>query len=95
MKIEILLSFKEKLGNQVAFIAKGKPVTARKFKQEIISKIKQLSKNPYSNRKSIYFDEPEIRDLIFKGYIVVYVIDETKKTIFVFGFTKFEDKPFG
>jgi len=95
MKIEILLSFREKLGNQVAFIAKDKPVAARKFKQEIISKIKQLSKNPYSNRKSIYFDKPEIRDLIFKGYTVVYVIDEIEKSIFVFGFTRFEDKPFG
>lgn len=94
MKIEILFSFREKLGSQIAFIAKDKPVAARKFKKEIIRKIKQISKNPYSNRKSIYFDRPEIRDLIIKGYTVVYMIDETKKTIFVFGFTKFEDRPF-
>lgn len=95
MKIEILTSFREKLGNQIAFIANDKPVAARKFKIAIIKKIKQLPQNPYSNRKSIYFDRSDIRDLIFKGYTIVYKIDETKKTIIVFGFTRFEDKPFG
>jgi plasmid stabilization system protein ParE len=94
MKIEITLSFREKLGNQLKFISKDKPEAARKFKKEIIKKIKHLAQNPYSNRKSIYFDRSDIRDLIFKGYTVVYKIDETKKTIFVFGFTKFENNPF-
>ncbi|MDO8952077.1 MAG: type II toxin-antitoxin system RelE/ParE family toxin [Draconibacterium sp.] len=94
MKIEILMSFREKLGNQIIFIAKDKPVAARKFKKEIIRKIKQLPENPYSNRKSIYFNRPDIRDLIFKGYTVVYKIDEIKKTIYVFGFTRFENNPF-
>jgi plasmid stabilization system protein ParE len=94
MKIEILLSFREKLGYQLVYIAKDKPVAARKFKNEIIKRIKQLPKNPYSNRKSIYFDRTDIRDLIFKGYTIVYKIDETNKTIVIFGFTRFEDKPF-
>lgn len=95
MKIEILFSFREKLGQQVAYIAKDKPEAARKFKNDIIDRIKQLPQNPYSNRKSIYFNRPDIRDLIFKGYTIVYKIDEEKNTIIVFGFTRFEDKPFG
>lgn len=94
MKVEITLSFREKLGNQTAFISKDKPNAARKFKQEIISKIRQLPQNPYSNRKSIYFDRSDIRDMIFKGYTIVYLIDEKKKSIVVFGFTKFENNPF-
>jgi plasmid stabilization system protein ParE len=94
MKVDILLSFREKLGYQVAYIAKDKPQAARKFKNEFIKRIKQLPKNPYSNRKSIYFDRTDIRDLIFKGYTIVYKIDEIKNTIIVFGFTRFEDKPF-
>ena len=95
MKIEITWLFREKLGNQVAYIAKDKPEAARRFKIEIIKKIKQLPQNPYSNRKSIYFDRSDIRDMIFKGYTIVYKIDDTMKTIIVFGFTRFEDKPFG
>jgi len=94
MKIEILLTFREKLGYQLAYIAKDKPEAARKFKKDIIKRIKQLSQSPYSNRKSIYFDRFDIRDLIFKGYTIVYKIDEINKTIIVFGFTRFEDKPF-
>ncbi len=95
MKIEITLSFREKLGNQVMYIAKDKPEAARKFKQEIIKIIRQLPKNPYSNRKSIYFDRTDIRDMIFKGYTIVYKIDEKKKSIIIFGFTRFENNPFG
>lgn len=49
---------------------------------------------PFINKKSVFFDSKEIRDLIFKGYIVVYKIDEAKDTIEVFGFTKYEDDPF-
>jgi plasmid stabilization system protein ParE len=95
MKVEITLSFREKLVNQVIYIAKDKPEAARKFKKEIIKKIRQLPQNPYSNRKSIYFDRYDIRDLIHKGYVIVYKIDEANKTIIVFGFTRFEEKPFG
>lgn len=49
---------------------------------------------PYANRKSIFFDREDIRDLVFKGYVIVYKIDDEKKIIDVFGFTKYEDDPF-
>jgi len=48
MKIEILLAFREKLGYQLAYIAKDKPEAARKFKKEIIKRIKQLPQRLYS-----------------------------------------------
>jgi len=32
--------------------------------------------------------------LIYKGYIVVYKINETDNSIEVFGFTKYEENPF-
>ncbi len=70
MKIEILLTFREKLGYQLAYIAKDKPEAARKFKNEIIKRIKQLPQRPYSNRQSFYVDRADIRDLIFKGYTI-------------------------
>ena len=49
---------------------------------------------PYANRKSIFFDREDIRDLIFKGYIIVYKINTENQTIDVFGFTKYENDPF-
>ena len=49
---------------------------------------------PYKNRKSIFFNRNDIRDLVYKGYITVYKINQTEHSIEVFGFTKFENNPF-
>ena len=48
---------------------------------------------PYAKRKSIYFDNDKIRDIIFKGYTIVYRINEEENCIEIFGFTKYQDKP--
>jgi plasmid stabilization system protein ParE len=81
MKLRILKSFRDKLDTQVRFIAKDKPGAARKFKSDIIKRIKEIPSMPYACRRSIFFDRDDIRDLVFKGYIVVYKVDETKKTV--------------
>lgn len=94
MRLRILKSFRDKLDTQVRFIAKDKPGAAWKFKSDIIKRIKEIPSMPYACRRSIFFDRDDIRDLVFKGYIVVYKVDETKKTVTVFGFTKYENKPF-
>lgn len=94
MKLKILKSFGEKLNDQVAYIAQDKPGAAKKFKSEILGKIKEIPKMPFANRKSIFFNREDIRDLIFKGYIAVYKIDEENEIISVFGFTKYKDDPF-
>jgi hypothetical protein len=46
---------------------------------------------PYAYRKSIYFNDKNIRDLIFKGYTIVFRITENK--IEIFGFVKYQEKP--
>ena len=94
MRLKISKSFRDKLNDQVTFIAKDKPSAAWKFKSEIIKRIKEIPKMPFKNRKSIFFDREDIRDLIYKGYIIVYKINDREKTIEVFGFTKYEDNPF-
>ena len=63
----------------------------KNFKNELIEKIKTISNNPYQYRKSIYFDNDLIRDLIYKGYTVVFRIN--KNVIEVFGFVKHQEKP--
>lgn len=94
MKIKVLKSFRDKLNHQVEFIAKDKPGAARKFKTEILRRIKEIPQMPFKNRKSIFFEKDEIRDLVFKGYIIVYRINYADDSIEVFGFTKFENNPF-
>lgn len=94
MRLRILTSFRDKLNDQVEYIAKDKPAAARKFKREVIKRIKGIPQMPYSNRKSIFFDREDIRDLVFKGYLIVYKINTDNQTIDVFGFTKYENDPF-
>jgi len=94
MKISITEDFKSKLADQVEFIARDKPGAARKFKNELLKRIKEIPKMPKKHRKSIFFENENIRDLIYKGYTIVYRIKEEERIIEVFGLTKFEKNPF-
>ena len=94
MKISITEDFKSILADQVEFIARDKPGAARKFKNELLKRIKEIPKMPKKHRKSIFFENENIRDLIYKGYTIVYRIKEEERIIEVFGLTKFEKNPF-
>ena len=94
MKLRILKSFRDKLDEQVRYIAEDKPGAARKFKTDILKRIKEIPSMPYACRRSIFFERDDIRDLVFKGYVVVYKVDDSKKVVTVFGFSKYKDKPF-
>jgi plasmid stabilization system protein ParE len=94
MKIKITRSFQKKLQDQIEFIARDKPSIARKFKNELLERIQGLSTMPYKSRKSIFFDKEEIRDMVFKGYIIVYRINPKENSIEIFGFTKYQDHLF-
>jgi plasmid stabilization system protein ParE len=43
MKLRILKSFADKLNDQMAYIAKDKPGAARKFKSNILKRIREIS----------------------------------------------------
>ena len=90
MKTKILKSFSNKLADQVEYIAADKPYAARKFKKDVLNAIKGLKTLPYKQRKSIYFEDQNIRDLIFKGYTIVYRIKPEEQIIEVFGFIKYK-----
>ena len=94
MKLKFTRGFRDKLNAQVDYIAKDKPAAARKFKNDLISRIKKIPDMPFRNRKSIFFDREDIRDLIFKGYITVYKVNQELKEVEVFGFTKYEENLF-
>ncbi|WP_338407687.1 type II toxin-antitoxin system RelE/ParE family toxin [uncultured Flavobacterium sp.] len=91
MRIRFQEEFLIELNDQVHYISKDKPVAARKFKTDLLKNIKNDLKNPYHFKKSRYFENENIRDFVFKGYVVVYEIDIEKKIVSVFGFIKYKD----
>lgn len=91
MKIEVTSAFRDKLKRQIRYISKDKPQAARKFNQLVFQEIRKLSDNPKKNRKSIFFEDENIRDLIVKGYLIIYEILPNENKMVVFGFYKWED----
>jgi len=91
MKIIFKESFVVRLENQIEYISIDSPERARKFKTELLTSIKKIPLNPYQNRKSVYFEDNNIRDIIFKGYAIVFRI--TDLAIEIFGFVKYQDSP--
>ena len=90
MKIEFTKVFRLDLDNQIRFISKDKPKAAKKFKSDLIKNISKELKNPLHFKKSIYFENENIRDYVFKGYVCVYLIDTENEIITLFGFIKYK-----
>ena len=57
------------------YIAKDKVTASRAFQKELDKSIKNIPNFPYKHRESIYFDEKNIRDLVYKKYTIVYEIN--------------------
>ncbi len=91
MKLLFKDSFLQRLESQIEYISSDSPKRARKFKNDLLNRIREIPVNPYRYRKSIYFEQKEIRELIFKGYTVVFRISKTQ--IEVFGFVKHQKDP--
>lgn len=83
--------FNDSLKEILYFIALDSKQRAKNFKNELISKINGLVFMPYKFRQSIYFEDENIRDLIFKGYTIVYKVDEQNETILIIGIKKYQD----
>ena len=93
MKVKLLREFSTKLKKQLVYIAEDKPKAARKFRADLILKLGELASMPYKNRKSIHYKDDNIRDLIFKGYVIIYLIKPEQNEIEVFGFIKYTKEP--
>ena len=60
-------------------IAKDKVSASKNFQQELDNLIKNIPNFPYKYRQSIYFEDKNIRDLIYKKYTINYEINLEKK----------------
>jgi len=73
------------LYNILSYISKDKKSVALNFEKELDKKIENILIFPYKHRKSYYFEDENYRDLIFKGYTIIYKIDgQTIKILDIF-----------
>lgn len=75
MKVSLSLGYSNQLNEQVLYIAKDKPIAAKKFKKDLIFNLKKDLIQPYNYQKSKYDNDSNIRDYVFKGYTSVYDIN--------------------
>ena len=72
------------------FISLDSKKRALTFRNQVDKQIATIPEMPYKCRKSIYFDDDNIRDLIFKGYTIVYKVGESKEQITIIGIKKYK-----
>ncbi|HEC1877522.1 TPA: type II toxin-antitoxin system RelE/ParE family toxin [Campylobacter jejuni] len=70
------------------FITRDSKKKAFYFRDELLKCIDELSFVPYKFRKSLAFDDENIRDFIFKGYVIPCKIDKEKDLIIILGIYK-------
>ncbi|MDP4764347.1 MAG: type II toxin-antitoxin system RelE/ParE family toxin [Salibacteraceae bacterium] len=92
MKLSVNPAFLAKLLRQIDYIAQDKPEAALKFYLDIEERIYQIPNHPFKHRQSIFSDDPNVRDLIFKGYVITYRVLKDDAVIEVFSFYKYENK---
>ncbi len=75
--------FRQQFFDIVFYIAKDKVSASQNFKSDINKLIKELINFPFKYRKSYYYENENIRDLIYKGYSIIYKVDLEKSEIVV------------
>lgn len=88
MKVSFTEDFILQLKEQVRYIAKDKPIAARKFKKDLLKNIKKDLVNPFHFKKSIYFNEEKYRDYVFKGYTTIIRIESELEIVYIIGILK-------
>ena len=58
------------------FYSKDSIETTRAFYSELVERLKSISYMPYRFRKNKTTNREDTRDLIFKGYVVVFRIEQ-------------------
>ena len=86
MVIKYKPKFERELKTVFDFIAKDSLSRAREFRNELITKIERTAQTPFICRKSINFNDENIRDLIFKSYVIPFAIED--EAIYVLGIYK-------
>jgi len=65
---------------------------ANKFRSQLKVKIETIPNFPHKSRKSFYYEDDNIRDYIFKGYTIPYLIDDDKNQILILDIFKWTNR---
>lgn len=85
-------NFSLALDNILDYIARDGVNYAVRFNRKLEKSINSIPTFPYKSRKSLYHDNENIRDYIFKGYTIPYLIDSEKNQIALLDIFKWVDK---
>ena len=80
------------LDNILDYISRDGVNYAIKFNRKLEKAINNIPNFPYKSRKSWYHDDENIRDYIFKGYTIPYLIDNDKNQIALLDIFKWVNK---
>jgi len=72
LQIEYNSDFRKHFGDIWDYIADDSVNRANEFKNQIRKLIETLEDSPYCYRQSLHYDNENVRDLIFKGYTIIY-----------------------
>ena len=72
-----------KLNKFIDYIARDDVTTAEKWALKVIKKTDQLIEQPESGRIVPEYNEPNLRELIFGNYRVIYRIRKEDNTIYI------------
>lgn len=81
MKIIESKQFKDELRAIAFYIRKDKLSASLTFVTNLKKRIEHVTEFPYQCKKSIYFDNEEMRDMIYMGYTIVYEVNKEKDTL--------------
>jgi len=90
MNIDRLPEFQLELDDILDYIANDSLQRAIAFNKILEQHINLILDMPLKCRKSIYFNDENIRDMIFKGYTTTYYIDTKNNKIVLLGIKKYK-----
>ena len=92
MKILRKEEYKTLLKIILKFISIDSKNRALAFKNQLDKKINNLDNFPFKFRQSRLHDDENVRDMTFKGYSIIYFVEEDKDRLTVIDIFKWVDK---
>lgn len=75
MSINFTDEFKNDLNQTLIFIGRDSFVAKENFKKGVFKQIQRIKSFPRQFRESADFNDPDFREIIYKGYVILFQIN--------------------